>query len=53
MSGQSANLSLKEAKAMQECIQHEGSHAKKAGGPQKAGGKGGKTPIDKKVSHQG
>lgn len=52
MSGQSASLSLKEAKAMQECIQHEGSHAKKAGGPGKEG-KGGKTPIDKKVSHQG
>jgi len=51
MSGQSASLSIAEAKAMQECIQHSGSHSKIAGGPHK-GGKGG-TPLDKKVAHQG
>lgn len=51
MSGQSANLSLKEAKYMQECIQysHGSSHQGKKGGGSKKGG----TSIDKKVAHQG
>jgi hypothetical protein len=53
MSGQSASLTLAEAKAMQECIQHSGSHASTHGGSKKSGGKKGGTPIDKKVSHQG
>lgn len=54
MSGQSASLSLAEAKAMQECIQHSGSHASTHGGGKKSSGsKKGGTPIDKKVSHQG
>jgi len=53
MSGQSASLSIKEAKAMQECVQHPGSQAGKVGGPGKGGKKEGHTPIDKKVSHQG
>jgi hypothetical protein len=53
MSGQSASLSLKEAKAMQECIQHPGSHALSHGGAKKGGSKKGGTPIDSKVAHQG
>lgn len=54
MSGQSASLSLKEAKAMQECIQHPGSHALSHGGKKSAGStKKGGTPIDQKVAHQG
>ena len=53
MSGQSAHLSLAEAKAMQECIQHPGSHALSHGGSKKSGSKKGGTPIDKKVAHQG
>jgi hypothetical protein len=32
MSGQSANLSLKEAREMQKRIQHSGSHAHNNGG---------------------
>jgi hypothetical protein len=32
MAGQSAHLSLKEARAMQERVQHSGSHAKSNGG---------------------
>lgn len=35
MSGQSAALSLKEAKAMQERICHSGSHSKTHGGEHK------------------
>ena len=35
MSGQSAHLSLKEAKAMQERVQASGSHAKSNGGGKK------------------
>lgn len=31
MAGQSAHLSLKEARAMQERVQHSGSHAKNNG----------------------
>lgn len=31
MSGQAANLSLKEAKAMQDRVQHSGSHARSNG----------------------
>jgi hypothetical protein len=54
MSGQSASLSLAEAKAMQECVQASGSHASNHGGSKKSGGsKKGGTPIDKKVAHQG
>jgi len=54
MSGQSANLTLAEAKAMQECVQASGSHASNHGGSgKKSGSKKGGTPIDKKVSHQG
>lgn len=54
MSGQSASLSLKEAKAMQDCVQHPGSHALNHGSSGGGGGsKKGGTPIDKKVSHQG
>ena len=54
MSGQSANLTLAEAKAMQECVQHPGSHASTHGGSKKGGSsKKGGTPIDKKVAHQG
>lgn len=53
MSGQSASLSLKEAKAMQECIQHTGSHALSHGGKKSSGSKKGGTPIDSKVAHQG
>ena len=53
MSGQSASLSLAEAKAMQECIQHSGSHALNHGGGKKGGSKKGGTPLDKKVAHQG
>lgn len=54
MSGQSASLSLAEAKAMQECIQHSGSHANNhGGGGKKSGSKKGGTPIDSKVAHQG
>ena len=36
MAGQSANLSLKEARAMQMRVQHSGSHANNNGG---SGGK--------------
>lgn len=36
MSGQSAHLSLKEAKAMQERTQHSGSHSKTHGGSHKS-----------------
>lgn len=35
MSGQSAMLSVKEAKAMQDRVQHSGSQAKKMGGGSK------------------
>ena len=47
MAGQSASLSLKEAREMQNRIQHSGSQAKSQG-------KGGEGPnICTKVSHQG
>jgi len=53
MSGQSASLSIKEAKAMQECVQHPGSQAGKVGGPGKGGKKEGLTQFEKKVGHKG
>ena len=37
MAGQSANLSLKEAKAIQMRIQHSGSQAKGSGGKSSSG----------------
>jgi hypothetical protein len=37
MSGQSANLSIKEATMMQKKIQHSGSHASTNGGSAKSG----------------
>jgi hypothetical protein len=46
MSGQSAHLSIKEAKAMQERIQHSGSQAK-------TGSKGGSMEHMRKQPHQG
>ena len=53
MSGQSAHLSIQEAKHMQECIQHPGSQAGKVGGPGGSGKKKEHTPIESKVKHQG
>jgi len=48
MSGQSANLTLKESKALQERVQcHPENHQGKKGGGTAS------TPIDKKVAHQG
>jgi hypothetical protein len=38
MSGQSAHLTLKEARAMQKCIQHSGSHEHNHGGGAKDSG---------------
>jgi len=53
MSGQSAHLSLKEAKAMQERIQHSGTHASTHGG-KKSGGSMAKTQgVCEKAPHQG
>jgi len=37
MAGQSAHLSLKEARAMQERVQHSGSHAKTHGSKTSSG----------------
>jgi hypothetical protein len=38
MAGQSAHLSLKEARAMQERVQHSGSQAKSGGSVRTSGG---------------
>lgn len=54
MSGQSAALSLKEAKAMQVAIQHPSSNEKVSGGPAGKGGEGGSNNIIcSKAAHQG
>lgn len=53
MSGQSAHLSLKEAKAMQERIQVSGNHSQNHGGKKSAGSIKGTTGLCEKVAHQG
>lgn len=52
MSGQSAHLSLEEAKKMQVAIQHPSSHERTHGG-KKSGGGSTHTNICTKVAHQG
>ena len=52
MAGQSANLSLEEARKMQIAIQKSGSHERTHGGGKKTGGMSHEN-ICTKVKHQG
>jgi hypothetical protein len=52
MAGQSAHLSMKEAKAQQECVQQSGSHAQTNGGKKKSMTSSGDS-VHKKIKHQG
>ena len=49
MAGQSANLSLKEARAMQERVQHSGSQAKSGGSVKMSGGDSVHRKMAKKI----